>query len=114
VSNLSLTGAYVSILANLNLGDSFSFELELDDDTRRPVRGKAVVVWTDPGVGVGVRFELSPEERSRLASYLQELNLLDPAEAPPPDEAPASEPEAAPSGSPVVLRYTPPDDRDRG
>lgn len=113
VSNLSLSGAYVSILAGLNHGDDFSFELELDDDTRRPVRGKAVVVWTDPGVGAGVRFELSPEERERLAVYLQELHLLDGAglAAPAPPAAdgatPAAE-EVAAVESRVVFRFAPP------
>jgi hypothetical protein len=118
VSNLSLSGAYVSILAGLNQGDNFSFELELDDDTRRPVRGRAVVVWTDPGVGAGVRFELSLEEHARLATYLQELDLLEPGEAERAVDAASAAPgEAATTdepvgdGSAVVLRYEPPGGR---
>ena len=73
VSNLSINGAYVSILSGPHAGDTFSFELALDGHETAPVRGRAVVVWTDPGVGVGVRFELSEEETVRLEAYIEEL-----------------------------------------
>ena len=73
VSNLSMNGAYVSILSGLHAEDTFSFELALDGHEDAAVRGKAVVVWTDPGVGVGVRFELSGEEKRRLGGYIAEL-----------------------------------------
>ena len=43
VSNLSRGGAFVSILAGLRPGDSFSFELALDEQEDRPVRGRAIV-----------------------------------------------------------------------
>lgn len=73
VSNLSMNGAYVSILSGLHADDTFSFELALGGQEHRAVVGRAVVVWTDPGVGVGVRFDLSDEEKVRLAGYLEEL-----------------------------------------
>jgi hypothetical protein len=75
VSNLSLNGAFVSILSGLHRADSFAFELALDDFEEQPVRGRAVVMWTDPGVGAGVRFDLSDEERERLARYLEQLGV---------------------------------------
>ncbi len=93
VSNLSVNGAFVSILSGLHPKDTFSFELALDDEAGAPVRGKAFVVWVDPGVGAGVRFELSSEERSRLASYLELIEGVDAAKAPVPGPAePVHEP----------------------
>ena len=73
VSNLSINGAYVSILSGLHAEDSFSFELVLDGREQAPVRGRAVVVWIDPGIGAGVSFQLSAAETERLANYIEEL-----------------------------------------
>ena len=61
LSNLSPDGAFVSVLAGLHPEDSFSFELDIDGDGVAPVRGRAVVVWVDPGVGAGVRFDLAKD-----------------------------------------------------
>lgn len=73
ISNLSRGGAFVSLLAGLHPNDSFSFELVLDGQEDNPVRGRAIVSWEDPGIGVGVRFDLSAQEESRLADYLEQL-----------------------------------------
>jgi hypothetical protein len=73
ISNLSIDGAFVSILSGLHPEDTFSFELVLDDEESPPVQGRAVVVWADPGIGVGVRFELSAEERARLLRYVEKI-----------------------------------------
>lgn len=77
VSNLSMNGAYVSILSGLHADDTFSFELALDGQEQSAVNGKAVVVWVDLGVGVGVRFELAEEQKLLLAGYLEELSGSD-------------------------------------
>jgi len=84
VSNLSIEGAFVAIVSGLQPGDGFSFELDLYGDEDVPVRGRAVVVWADPGIGVGVHFDLSAGERGRLAEYLEQTGLPRPAEPPRP------------------------------
>ncbi len=86
VSNLSPTGAFVAILAGLQPGDAFSFELALDGDGGVPVKGKAHVKWTDPGVGVGVEFDLSPADRERVEAYLAQLEESEGVETVIPDE----------------------------
>jgi len=96
VSNLSMNGAYVSILSGLHTDDTFSFELALDEQEDDAVTGKAVVVWTDPGVGVGVRFELAEDQKVRLAGYLEEL------------AAEEVQPDAALAGEPDTAKYDPP------
>lgn len=95
VSNLSMEGAYVSVLSGLHPDDTFSFELALDGQEQQAVRGKAVVVWTDPGVGVGVRFELSEEEKERLSGYLDELAGEGAKVVEPPKEADYDPPRAS-------------------
>ncbi len=73
ISNLSVSGAFVAVLAGLRPDDSFSFELALDSQDPEPVKGRAVVRWADPGVGVGVQFDLGPDDKERLARYLDQL-----------------------------------------
>ncbi len=75
ISNLSRTGAFVAILTGLQPGDGFRFELPLE--THGSISGRAVVQWTDPGVGVGVRFELTGADADRLADYLKQLDTGD-------------------------------------
>jgi hypothetical protein len=122
VSNLSMDGAFVSILSGLHPGDTFSFELAPEEQEMALVRGKAVVVWTDPGVGVGVRFELTKEEEGRLADYLEELTgVRQQVRRPPPEAEDYDVPRrsrrtvavgpTSPGGeSKVWIRYLPPDE----
>jgi hypothetical protein len=123
VSNLSMDGAFVSILSGLHPGDTFSFELALDEQDRALVHGRAIVVWTDPGVGVGVRFELTKDEESRLAKHLEELTGVrpqpgpQPAPAAPEYDVPRSSRRTVAVGSnkaggesKVWIRYLPPDE----
>ena len=98
ISNLSINGAFVSILSGLHPEDTFSFELVLDDEGKSAsVRGRAIVVWVDPGIGAGVRFDLAAEDRARLAAYLEMIEGPDGTK--PPEPKPGEPPHEPPRQS---------------
>lgn len=70
IADLSEGGAFVDTAHPLNEGEEFGFEFSIAGDDE-PISGRATVVWVQPGMGMGVRFDdLSDEDRERLRFFV--------------------------------------------
>lgn len=70
IDDLSEGGAFVDTANPQREGDEIQFKLKLpgDDD---PIVGKAVVVWQQPTVGMGITFvDLSDDQREQIKFYV--------------------------------------------
>ena len=68
-ADLSLTGFYVEMMFNLNVGTPLDIKLQIGDTT---VLAIGRVVTCDPTVGNGISFtKMLPEDRQELAIFLQ-------------------------------------------
>lgn len=66
--DIGIGGLYMTTNAKLDIGTPISMSMTIDT---KEVSLNGVVVYSDPGHGVGVRFDnLSPEDESRLMSEL--------------------------------------------
>ena len=70
LEDLSEGGAFVDTANPQREGDEIEFTLFLPD-TEEPIVGKAVVVWHQRTVGMGIRFVgLSQEQREQIKFYV--------------------------------------------
>lgn len=75
LEDLSETGMFIETSHPLEVGAELEFSLTLPgDESEKPVRGHAKVVWSDQAVGVGVHFtDLKDEDRERLKWFVAEV-----------------------------------------
>jgi c-di-GMP-binding flagellar brake protein YcgR len=70
LSDVSLGGCYVESLAQVSVGETIRFEIQLPTGRWLPLQGE--VVYHHPHLGFGVRFtDLSELEREMLASIIE-------------------------------------------
>jgi hypothetical protein len=57
ISDISLRGLFIETINDVELGAKVTFPLRLPADTaEKPVSGEAAVTWSQPTVGMGMRF----------------------------------------------------------
>jgi hypothetical protein len=72
ISDISLTGCYVELLATLPIGTSLSILLRVDGVT---LRGTAEVRTSHPGVGMGLEFqEMGAADKAALHQLINRLS----------------------------------------
>ncbi len=70
IEDLSEGGAFVDVANPEREGDEIEFTLELPG-SGEPIAGKAVVVWQQPTIGMGIKFiGLTDEQREQIKFYV--------------------------------------------
>ncbi len=72
IDDLSITGMFVDTHHPLTVGQSIDFTFNFTEiDEEAPIRGRGEVVWTEPMVGVGIRFtHMAGDDQERIKFFV--------------------------------------------